>query len=74
MAHISEMEKKCDNSQKWATGKVCWHFDSVIKFDNPVEAKGKLGRWDPETKIHDSLTQQINISKKKIKFHRMINN
>lgn len=70
MAHISYIEKNCDLTQKWATGKVCWHIDAVIKFDTPIHAIGMLGTWDPETKIHEQITHQINISKKNIIFHR----
>lgn len=72
MAHISHIEKKCDLSQKWATDKVCWHFDAVIKFKQPIKARGALGTWDPETEIHKQIEHQINISKKKIIFHRHI--
>jgi hypothetical protein len=62
--HINCVGKVTDSihKTKWAKGPNCWYIDAVIKFDNPIPAKGKLGQWNPDISIHSELEKQINTS------------
>ena len=64
MMHINCVGKISDSihKTKWALGPNCWYIDAVIKFDDPIYTKGRLGQWDPDINIHSDLEKQISNS------------
>lgn len=64
MMHINCVGKISNSihKTKWATGPNCWYIDAVIKFNNPIPTKGRLGQWDPDASLHSKLEKQISNS------------
>jgi hypothetical protein len=64
MMHINSIGNASDSVHKtiWAYGPKCWYIDAVIKFKEPILTTGKLGQWDPDSKLHSQLQKQITAS------------
>jgi len=58
--HVKNVESDCDiDKYFWATGPKCWHIDFVYEFDTPIESKGALSFWSPNSFVMDKVKKEL---------------
>ena len=52
-----------DSESPWFTGEWGWVFDKVVRFPNPVPARGHLSIWQPEPGTLRDCLEQLNAAR-----------